>query len=157
MLFTSLNKLMNAILEHYPKTELVTIDIYDASEGGWGWTSDYCRITLRINGQNRVLTPDEIYTHLGGFDYISFGKNNQSRKIVRNKFMTVYVEAKQKEFTTNQGETVKYYPSRTFPINNRKLIQELSDLTQERYKRFIELSSRTNDNESIDIETDIEE
>ena len=155
MSFTSLNKLMNAILEHYPKTELVAIDICDASEGGWGWTSDYCRITLRIKGQNRVLTPDEIYTHLGGFDYISFGKNNQSRKIVRNKFMTVYIEAKQKEFTTNQGETVKYYPSRTSLITDNKLIKELRNLSLTRLERFNELNY--NGIDDSDSQLDVEE
>ena len=155
MLFTSLTKLMNTILEHYPKTELVTIDIYDASEGGWGWTSDYCRITLRINGKNRVLTPDEIYTHLGGSHYICFGKNNQSRKIVRNKFMTVYVEAKQKEFTTNQGETVKYYPSRTSLITDNKLIKELRNLSLTRLERFNELNYKGNDDS--DSQLDVEE
>ena len=154
MLFTSLNKLMNAILEHYPKTELVAIDIYDASEGGWGWTSDYCRITLRIKGQNRVLTPDEIYNQFGGFHYISFGKNNQSRKIVRNKFMTVYVEAKQKEFTTKQGETIKYYPSRTSLITDNKLIKELRNLSLTRLERFNELHYKgvTDPESLLDVE-----
>ena len=106
MLITSITKLMNAILEHYPKTELVTIDIYDASEGGWGWISDYCRITLRIKGKNRVLTPDEIYTHLGGFHYISFGKNNQSRKIVRNKFFLFSFYVYCHEFISNNLSTL---------------------------------------------------
>ena len=155
MLITSLTKLMNAILEHYPKTELVTIDIFDSNEGEYGWTSDYCRITLRIKGQNRVLTPDEIYTHLGGSHYISFGKNNQSRKIVRNKFMTVYVEAKQKEFTTNQGETVKYYPSRTSLITDNKLIKELRNLSLTRLERFNELNYKGNDDS--DSQLDVEE
>ena len=109
-------------------------------------------------GKTKVLTPDEIYNLFNQqIDYFRFPKNNASRKIVKDRYITVSIEANQKSFTNNKGEVIKYYPSRTFPINNRKLIQELSDLTQERYKRFIELSSRTNDNESIDIETDIEE
>ena len=50
MLITSLTKLMNAILEHYPKTELVTIDIYDSTQGDdQTWCSNYCRITLQIS------------------------------------------------------------------------------------------------------------
>ena len=155
---STINKLMTTVLEQYPKVSLVSIDIFDAQENEYGWTTDYARITLTIKGRTKVLSPDEIYNLFNQqLPYFRFPKNNASRKIVKDRYLTVSIEANQKSFTNNKGEVIKYYPSRTFPINNRKLIQELSDLTQERYKRFIELSSRTNDNESIDIETDIEE
>ena len=155
---STINKLMTAVLEQYPKVSLVNVDIFDAQENEYGWTTDYARISLTIKGKTKVLSPDEIYNLFNQqLPYFRFPKNNASRKIVKDRYLTVSIEANQKSFTNNKGEVIKYYPSRTFPINNRKLIQELSDLTQERYKRFIELSSRTNDNESIDIETDIEE
>ena len=155
---STINKLMTTVLEQYPKVSLVNVDIFDAQENEYGWTTDYARISLTIKGKTKVLTPDEIYNLFNQqIDYFRFPKNNSIRKIVKDRYLTVSIEANQKSFTNNKGEVIKYYPSRTFPINNRKLIQELSELTQERYKRFIELSSRTNDNESIDIETDIEE
>ena len=155
---STINKLMTTVLEQYPKVSLVNVDIFDAQENEYGWATDYARISLTIKGKTKVLTPDEIYNlYNQQIDYFRFPKNNASRKIVKDRYLTVSIEANQKSFTNNKGEVIKYYPSRTFPINNRKLIQELSDLTQERYKRFIELSSRTNDNESIDIETDVEE
>ena len=154
----SINKLMSAVLEQYPKVSLVSIDIFDAQENEYGWTTDYSRITLTIKGRTKVLSPDEIYNLFNQqLPYFRFPKNNASRKIVKDRYLTVSIEANQKSFTNNKGEVIKYYPSRTFPINNRKLIQELSDLTQERYKRFIELSSRAIDSEPVDIELDVEE
>ena len=69
--------------------------------------------------------------------------------------MTVYVEAKQKEFTTNQGETVKYYPSRTSLITDNKLIKELRNLSLTRLERFNELNYKGNDDS--DSQLDVEE
>ena len=155
---STINKLMTTVLEQYPKVSLVNVDIFDAQENEYGWTTDYARISLTIKGKTKVLSPDEIYNLFNQqLPYFRFPKNNASRKIVKDRYLTVSIEANQKSFTNNKGEVIKYYPSRTFPINNRKLIQELSDLTQERYKRFIELSSRAIDSEPVDIELDVEE
>lgn len=155
---STINKIMTAVLEQYPKVNLVSIDVFDAQENEYGWTTDYSRITLTIKGRTKVLSPDEIYNLFNEqLLHFRFPKNNASRKIVKDRHLTVSIEANQKSFTNNKGEVINYYPSRTFPINNRRLIQELTELTQERYKRFIELSFRTIDNEPMDIETDIEE
>ena len=140
----TINKLMTAISNYHPEYNLVNVDIFNAEETQYGWSADYGRITLIKNNKRKVLTPEDIWFL---FDYeipshFNFPKNNSSRKIVRNKYITVSIENKQKEFKNKEGQLIQYYPSRTFVINDNHTIKEIQNLTRERYEQDLVLSDR---------------
>ena len=128
----TITKFTNKILENYPNTIKITLHVTYAKASNFDtWTATIASIRLHQNDPNNAsfkLTPVGHYKLFNSrYAYINLGKNNKTRVIQRDNTYRITIDTKLKTFTTQQGQTINYYPTETTLITSDDVIEKVVD------------------------------
>ena len=131
------------ILAKYPTTQVIHLDIHDATHNTTydTWTGDIAEVILDFQGLEQItLSPEDYYDLFNTMTYIRLGKNNKSRQIDSKHVFHVEIYTELETFTTKDGKTISYYPTSSDIITSKEYLDEIRSNSKILNRELIKLS-----------------